>query len=153
MPPLELFYSQSTGVVVIRAACKRCRLYFSNSQGPSTGGGRHERSATVDRRLGDALTLVQLGKWQAAAASLCELNKFFKEQYDDAHRKTASHGGVPPDHVNGKAQLVLEEWIHAMKQLNRCALAHVVVDGSVHGVAQGKRCRCGAHGAATCPSA
>lgn len=27
--------------------------------------------------------------------------------------------GIPPDHNQGKAQLVLEEWIHTMKQLNK----------------------------------
>lgn len=106
-----------------------CRLYFQNAAAsqkghpelpPARTDGDAAGSAAVDQRLGHCLTLTQLGKWQAAATSLCELNKFFQEQYEQAAR-AAVNSGVPPDHVDGKGQLVLEEWIHCMKQLNRCA--------------------------------
>jgi hypothetical protein len=112
----------------VRTNALTCRLYFPSSTStqrghpglPSRGDSDNGAAHMLDQKLGHSLTLTQLGKWQDAATSLCELNKFFKEQYDDADRRTPGGGGVPPDHVNGKAQLVLEEWIHCLKQLNRC---------------------------------
>ena len=104
----------------------RCRLFFNDSH---TQHGSHPElpaaaeasgARSRDYQLGHALTLAQLGQWQDAAAALCTLNQFYEQQYEQAHQQHAN--GVPPDHVHGKGQLVLEEWIHCLKQLNRCAL-------------------------------
>ena len=104
-----------------------CRLYFQHT-GSGASRAHPELSSRADDnpaagrdlQLGHCLTLTQLGQWQDAAASLAELNRFFKEQYDQAAGGRANAlGGVPPDHVDGKGQLVLEEWIRCMKELNR----------------------------------
>lgn len=72
-----------------------------------------------DTRLGNSLTMLQLGHWDEAANALAHLNRFYAEVYQQAHQSPQLQG-TPPDHVLGKAQLIIEEWIGCMKQLNRC---------------------------------
>jgi hypothetical protein len=60
---------------------------------------------------------VQLGEWQSATKLLASLNEYHMTQYSDADKKLQT---VPPDHAQGKAPLVLEEWINCLMQLNRC---------------------------------
>ena len=88
-----------------------CRLYFGSQQplavvkghpetpvpgdaaegqnGDAGGSGSGSVAAgpsVNDLGIGHCLTQVQLGQWQEAAGSLCELNRFLKEQYEQARR-------------------------------------------------------------------
>jgi hypothetical protein len=78
-----------------------------------------------DHQLGHALTQVQLGRWEDVSLSLTKINRFHAEVYDCAMRAGVPHG-VPPDHIHGKAQLVIEEWLNCMKQLNRYCMTNIV---------------------------
>jgi hypothetical protein len=111
-----------------------CRLFFAVSHHQNRG---HPELLTdtlpmvrsKDHELGHALTHVQLGEWQSATKLLAALNEFYTVQYAHAEEQRS----VPQDHDQGKALLVLEEWMNALMQLNRCAspfstAAHAAVE-------------------------
>ena len=98
-----------------------CRCYGTMSDKGRDGKASlaDPASADHDHRLGNALTNLQLGHWDEAATALASLNRFYCEVYQQANQSPQLQG-TPPDHVLGKAQLIIEEWIGCMKQLNRC---------------------------------
>jgi hypothetical protein len=60
---------------------------------------------------------MQLGEWQSATTLLASLDEFHMTRNSHAEKKLQH---VPPDHAQGKAPLVLEEWIKWLMQLDRC---------------------------------
>ena len=52
------------------------------------------RTQDFDIKLGNALSLIQLGKWQEASVMLKDLNAFYKEQYTEASKQLANLAGL-----------------------------------------------------------
>ena len=105
--------------MLTRPSMCRCYGTLSDKAKDSKVSHTDPASSDHDHRLGNALTNLQLGHWDEAATALASLNRFYCEVYQQASQSPQLQG-TPPDHVLGKAQLIIEEWIGCMKQLNRC---------------------------------
>lgn len=62
-----------------------CRCYSYQGATGARGAAHRGQHLDYDSKLGHALTLVQLGKWQEAAEMFKSLNEFYKEQCAAAH--------------------------------------------------------------------
>jgi hypothetical protein len=71
-----------------------CRCYSYQGATGGRGAGHRAQHLDYDSKLGHALTLVQLGKWQEAAEMFKGLNEFYKEQC------------VPESHITGTDMVV-----------------------------------------------